>query len=345
MFEHHSLTGQAAYDDLRRLCRDALVTDIKGTPTKKTVKGKGYWYDRFRIGTDWSETYLGEDSPEMAARIARHAEIKAERQLRQAERTRLIRLLRAEGFSRMDAQTGSLLAAMERVGVFRLGGTVVGTVAFRHYEAELGVRYRLDHLAQTGDLDIASFEALSFALGDTVVEPVQDVLAQFRFDPVPGLDPGRVWRWRQAGTETLVEFLMPAQRDEGVRDLPALGVSARALRHLDFLLADPIPAVSLYRSGILVQVPRAEAYAIHKLIVADRRRDGPGSAKSRKDRAQAAFLIEVLAEDRPDELAEAWEDARARGPRWRLRLDASLARMPETRARLTAVPGVTGLAG
>ncbi|MCP5036023.1 MAG: hypothetical protein GY945_00310 [Rhodobacteraceae bacterium] len=337
MIEYHSPIGQAAYDDLKRLCRDEQVTDIKGTPAKKTVKGKGYWYDRFRIGTDWSETYLGEDGPELAMRIERHLEIKAEKDQRRAERIRLIRLLRAEGYTRIDAQTGSLLSAMEKVGVFRLGGTIIGSVAFSHYEAELGVRYRLDHLARTDDLDIASFEALSLAIGDHVAEPVQEVLARFKFSPVPGLDSHRVWRWKQAGRETLVEFLMPAQRDEGVRDLPALGVSARALRHLDFLLADPIHAVSLYRTGILVQVPRPEAYAVHKLIVADRRRDGPNSAKARKDREQAGFLIEALAQDRPDELAESYLDARDKGPKWRQRLDATLARMPETRSLLDRV--------
>ena len=117
----------------------------------------------------------------------------------------------------------------------------------------------------------------------------------------------------------------------------ALGVSAQALNYLNYLIADPIKAVALYRSGVLVQIPRPERYAIHKLIVADRRKGGIEALKARKDRAQAAFLIAVLAEDRPDELAEAWEIARASGPRWRDRIDASLARMPDTVARLRAL--------
>ncbi|TDE34927.1 GSU2403 family nucleotidyltransferase fold protein [Antarcticimicrobium sediminis] len=56
--------------------------------------------------------------------------------------------------------------------------------------------------------------------------------------------------------------------------------------------------------------------------------------KSRNDRAQAAFLIAVLSEDRPDELALAYEEALSRGPRWRARIMASSARMPETSAQL-----------
>jgi hypothetical protein len=43
-----------------------------------------------------------------------------------------------------------------------------------------------------------------------------------------------------------------------------------------------------------------------------------------------------LAEDRPDELASAFEDAMSRGPKWQERLDASLKRLPDVRDVLTA---------
>ena len=127
----------------------------------------------------------------------------------------------------------------------------------------------------------------------------------------------------------MVEFLTPAFGDEQVKPLPALGVSAQGLNYLNYLIAEPIPAIVLYRSGVLVQIPRPERFAIHKLIVADRRRGGPDQAKARKDLGQATFLIWVLAEDRPDDLRAAYLDARASGPRWRERIDASCARLPD----------------
>ncbi|MFC5556261.1 nucleotidyltransferase family protein [Methylobacterium iners] len=242
----------------------------------------------------------------------------------------------------VDAATGSLLAALASAGVFRLGGTLVGTHAFRLYEGVLGVRYAFDQAAQTNDVDIASFERLSLALGDTVSEPLQSVLRDFAFEPVPTLDPGLAWRWRQTRADLLVEFLTPSfEAEEGLRPLAALGVHAQALHFLNFVLAEPISVPVTYRSGVVVQVPRPERFAIHKLIVADRRREGADSLKSVKDRLQAAFLIEILAEDRPDDLLEAWETARAAGPRWRERLDASLARLPDTRRRLQQL-SVTG---
>ena len=170
------------------------------------------------------------------------------------------------------------------------------------------------------------------------VEPTPgEILGALKFDPVPGIHDRQVWRWRQSAGEAMVEFLTPAFGDESVKPLPALGVSAQALNYLNYLIADPIQAVALYRSGVLVQIPRPERFAVHKLIVADRRRDGPDRGKARKDRAQAAFLVEVLAEDRPDELAEAYEDALSRGPRWRDRIGASLARMPRTAERLAGL--------
>jgi hypothetical protein len=48
-------------------------------------------------------------------------------------------------------------------------------------------------------------------------------------------------------------------------------------------------------------------------------------------------LINVLADDRPDELKDALEDARSRGPKWRERISATLERMPKTAERLAGL--------
>ena len=334
----HSPTALAAYTDLLRLLREEDAADITGAPFLERRGNRGYWYETRRIGSTVRKRYIGEDTPETAALVARARDLAATRADRSARASRLIRILRAEGFLSPDRTTGALLTAMARTGVFRLGGTLVGTHAFRHYEGELGVTIPFDAAAQTDDLDIAQFERLSLVLEDRVETPLADTFRDLSFAPVPTIDGRAVWRWKQAGTESLVEFLTPSFRpEEDIRDLPALGVSAQSLHYLNYLIAEPIKAAALYRSGILIQIPRPERFAIHKLIVADRRRGGPDQIKSRKDRAQAEFLIRVLAEDRPEDLREAWEDARSRGPNWQTRLDASLARMPETAARLAAL--------
>ena len=326
-----------AYQDLLRLHLDERAGGVVGSIEERRRNGRTYLYERFRMGAEMRSRYLGEDTPELRARLDRAAELKADAEARRKRMARLTRTLRAEGFIGTDRATGSMLLAFSRAGVFRLGGTLVGTFAYGLYQGELGVRMDYEELAQTADIDLASFARLSVALGDTVEESPADIPRSLKFDPVPGVTDRQVWKWRQSRSDTLVEFLTPAFGDETVKPLPALGVSAQALNYLNYLIAEPIHAVALYRSGVLVQIPRPERFAIHKLIVADRRRGGPDQLKSRKDRAQAEFLVRVLSEDRPDDLAEAYADALTRGPRWRARLAASLERLPETSERLASL--------
>jgi len=336
MFTRHSSTAHAAYHDLLRSLQDEAVSSVLGTPTRVDRNGKTYWYDTYRIGSDVKKRYIGEDSRELRDRLQHHKALKAQQEERRRNRTRLVRILRAEGFLGLDAATGSLLSAMGKSGVFRLGGTIVGTQALRLYEGELGVRFDMDMTAHTDDIDIASFSRLSLVLEDTASPSLQDVFGDFDFVSQPSLTVGRTWRWKQTRRDTLVEFLTPSfGDDESVRELPALGVDAQGLHHLNYLIADPIKAAITYRSGVLVQIPQPERYAIHKLIVADRRRPGDGVLKAEKDRRQAAFLVEVLAQDRPDELRDAYDDACSRGPKWRLRIKSSLNRMPETHQLLS----------
>jgi hypothetical protein len=337
MLPRRSSIAHAAYLDLLASLRDEAVSEIRGTPRLEARGGKSYWYDLHRIGTAVRKRYIGEDSAETAARIARHRDLAAGREARDALRSRLIRILRAEGLSPSDPATGSMLAALAQAGTFRLGGTLVGTQAFRLYENELGIRFAQTETMQTADIDIAQFEHLSLALDDRVDPTLEDTFRKLEFAPLPAMSPRAYWRWRQTRSDIRVEFLTPSFReDEDIRPLPALGVSAQSLHFLNFLIAEPIKAAVLYRSGILVQIPRPEAFAIHKLIVADRR-SGPDRLKAQKDRLQAALLIQALAEDRPGDLKDAHDDAMGRGAKWEGHIHASLARMPESAALLAAL--------
>ncbi|MEY8839946.1 hypothetical protein AB9K41_13055 [Cribrihabitans sp. XS_ASV171] len=74
--------------------------------------------------------YLGDDTPELRARIGRTKALKSEGEARRKNMARLARLLRSEGLIATDRTTDSLLAAFARAGVFRLGGTLVGRGAY-----------------------------------------------------------------------------------------------------------------------------------------------------------------------------------------------------------------------
>lgn len=329
MYHSHSAVGQSAWIDLLRLLKQDALSNIRGKPRLRHINGRGYWYDQYRIGDQVIDRYLGEDTAEMQQRMAAHNQARPAAQDSAKARSRLMRVLRAESYLTPDLSTGQIVQALARVGVFRLGGTLVGTQAFRTYEGVLGVQIGFDQSAMTQDIDIASFERLSLVLEDQVEQNLPDLFDDLKFSPVPSLDKGQVWRWLQTQRQTLVEFLTPSfSSDEALRPLKAFGISAQSLHYLNYLIAEPVTVPFLYRSGVLIQVPRPERYAIHKLIVADRRREGEMSQKSQKDRAQAAFLIDVLSQERPDDLAGAYEDALQRGPSWHSRLDSSLAKLP-----------------
>jgi hypothetical protein len=64
--------------------------------------------------------------------------------------------------------------------------------------------------------------------------------------------------------------------------------------------------------AVLVTVPAPARYALHKLLVSQTR-SAVQQTKAGKDLQQAALLLEVLAEDRPDDLAAAGAAFRAGG--------------------------------
>jgi hypothetical protein len=102
------------------------------------------------------------------------------------------------------------------------------------------------------------------------------------------------------------------------------------LRFLDFLIHEPIRTVMLHRSGVPVTVPSPERYAVHKLIVASRRKsDANGVAKREKDVYQASFLVEAFKTTRrQDDLATAFSEAWGRGQHWREAILKGLGLLP-----------------
>ena len=90
--------------------------------------------------------------------------------------------------------------------------------------------------------------------------------------------------------DLILEFLVPARGRETGRPfpLPALGINAQALRFMDALARRPI---ELKLQGVSVRVPHPADFALHKLLIASRRKE---AAKSEKDRNQAISLLQTL---------------------------------------------------
>ena len=327
------------------------IMDAGGTPHKRVVKGREYWYwhPATRNGHRPPAKYLGPDTPEIRRRI----EARVERAEARKDRIGMVRALRAGGMPAPDGLSGNVLAALADAGAFRLGAVVIGSLAFQCYLPMLGVRAP-NAAARTVDVDIGQFPAISIAVDDRIEPDLLSVLKSVdpAFEAVPSpFYPRRTVRYAIRGGSQerfAVDVLAPMRgplRDRPVH-LPALEGDAQPLRFLDFLLYREIEALVLHGTGIPVKVPAPERFAVHKLLVAARRRtDTTNRIRARKDVVQAALLVRVLASDRPEELREAWEEMRGRGPAWREAADRGRKDLPPDVRDLLPLPEAPDKAG
>jgi hypothetical protein len=281
-----------------------------GTFVVKVLKGQGYYYFQHALPGGIVQTYVGRRTPALDAIVARFRE---GRELATTERTRMTRLsalLRSGGASSIDAPSARVLGALADAAVFRLGGVLVGTHAFIALGnmLVLGVRWTGGGV-RTEDIDIAGETALAIAV-PVLTADVPKVLdsLEMGFFPVPGLSPQQPsTSFKVRGRALRVDVLTPQRgRRTAPVPIPRFHTAAQPLPHLDYLMEDPQQAALPAGSGILVNVPHPARFALHKLVVA-RSRPLTQQAKSGKDLDQAAQLIAILAEDRPGDLAIAWD--------------------------------------
>ncbi len=292
-----------------------------------------YWQPPTFGGVRPSAEYLGLDNELNRGRVAAKQEAAAARK----ERRDMVRALRAARLPSPDKLTGDVLAAMAKAGVFRLRAAVIGSVAFQCYSGLLGARVPAS-LARTSDLDIAQFYSIAVAAGsgidDSLIHLLQSVDKGFVAIPSP-TDSRRTLRYslRKGGEELYsVDVLCPLVGPDrgGATHLKALRSDAQTIRFLDFLLHQTVNAVALQGAGIPINVPAPERYALHKILVSQTRTvDVMNQAKAQKDLDQGAALVTVLAELRPDDLADAWREILARGPSWRRYAARGLKQLPD----------------
>jgi hypothetical protein len=334
-----ALATQTTFAELLQRALDAEFDEQyheQGNFVRRRRKYRLYWYYQRIEGGKLREEYVGPvHDTSITDRVKRFSSLKSDFR----ERQEMVRALRAAGLPVPDSISGEVIEAMWKAGFFRLRGVLVGTLAYQCYAGLLGVRLGGASL-MTQDADFAQFWGISQNIGDSM-PPMLDVLRRVdsSFKEIPSLDDPLVSARYRNDAGYKAEFLTPnrgSQDHQGkLARMPALGgAAAFPLRHLDFLVHQPERSVLLYKGGVPVTVPRAERYAVHKLIVAVERRD---QAKAGKDIVQAGTLIAALARKRPLELVEAWHTAWKAGPRWKEKLESGRARL--TDAARTALDG------
>ena len=316
-----TLVLQTTYAELLERCAAAAFRSsfpAEGGFTSKTIRGRRYWYFQYSSEDGRVQKYVGPETPELLAHIEHHKDARDDERERRALVSTLIRAFR---MPRPIPEIGNIVAVLARAGIFRLRGVLVGTEAYQTYSAMMGVRLPSSTL-QTGDIDIAQYKNVSIAVNDRTA-PILDILKEVdrSFRAIPHVhDRHRMTSYKAKGGFR-VDFLTPNEGPDtdAPQSLPAFQTDAQPLRFLDFLIHEPEPAVLLHGEGIYVNVPAPARYAVHKLIVARRRREG--AAKQDKDIKRAESLIGILADKRPFELKSAWQEAYGRGRTWRRLID------------------------
>ena len=94
------------------------------------------------------------------------------------------------------------------------------------------------------------------------------------------------------------------------------GLKLQPLRFMELSLQNPMRCIFLSRSGpVVVNLPRSERYALHKLLVFGERVQAQ-RVKAMKDLVQSAALVDYLLQYDVAALAQIWPDIQARGPGW-----------------------------
>lgn len=236
----------------------------------------------------------------------------------------LARALKANGASDPGPAMSGVLNVLAEAGAFRLRCVLVGTLAFQIYIPMLGMSLPASAM-RTSVIDIAQSKSVSVFVGEKLEENFESLLMrkgrfERKYDPHSGEPP---CSWIDLSTGISVDLLAPLSQkwDEYAVELPALGARAEKLKFIDFLIRDEIRAAVVHGAGIPVNVPQPARYAVHKLIIANDRRN---AEKKVKDRRQAEILTRWFLENDRETFLATLEEARERGPGWRKRIASSL---------------------
>lgn len=282
----------------------------EGTLVKRTINNRKYWYFKKMTEGQIEYVFVGPDTVDLSNYVSQVKETKPI--LIQQARD----LVQSGGF-RFRGTAAGILSSLSDAGIFAAGTVLIGTNAFLAYQNMLGIKWVAPkETLSTVDLDFANAKRFSFGVPINVSEPVRETLLKLNAKPKwkSLTQTGEPWIYQiQEGTTTFdIEFLTPLVGPEPKQSstvpLSWLGVSAHPIRFMDYLVENSVRgAVVLERGAILVNLPDPGRFALHKLIVAERRL--PESLlKKKKDRLQSGAMIEVLSKEAPEILDLAWID-------------------------------------
>ncbi len=287
-----------------------------GSVATKTVKKRKYLYQTYKDGSTRVERYLG---PADDQGVQERADaIRAAAEQAKARRS-TVTLLKNARIAAPTLVQGRILEVLANAGLFKRGVTLIGTVAYQTYPCLIGAHLPASAFA-TNDIDLSVAE---FVSADDE-EDIESILRR--------ADPSFAPFWHQEDrlprmfkSKNFQVDVLTSHRRGRRSPIPieSLGCAAEALSFQEYPAEETIEAVALYGAGVLVRVPTPLRFAVHKLLVAQRR-DANQLAKKQKDLRQAKELIDIFLETDDDCLQDTLDDARDRGKTWKSAINASL---------------------
>lgn len=301
------------------------IASLQGEFTTKQIKGILYHYFQATLPGGRAQIYLGRDSEEVRRLIDEYQRGKRDMQLEQQLIQRLAAQIIAGGVVPVGAEIARVTKRLADSAVFKVGGVLVGSIAFHIMGIHLGVQWDAP-LRATQDVDVASGSRVALAVPNLVADvPAALDSLQMGFFPVPRLsnkEPSTSYAIR--GKTLRIDLLTPTARKQAAPIfIRRLNAAAQPLRFLDYLIGNPVPSALVAGNPCLVNIPQPARFALHKLIVAGER-VVISASKKRKDLDQAAALLQLLKEDRPGDLQIALDELEKRGRSWMKRLTRAL---------------------
>jgi hypothetical protein len=294
-----------------------MVDTQPGSIATKTVKKKKYIYVTRKDGSARLEKYLGPaDEPLVQEEV--------ERVKNAAERAKALKntvtMLKQGRLPAPSLVLGRILEVVSNAGLFKRGMTLVGTAAYQTYAGVLGY-YLPTATYATNDADLSVAE---FSPSDHE-EDIESILkrADPTFKPVWNMEDKLPKAFRASNGFTVDLLTSYGRGRQSPVLIESLRCAAVPLSFQEFPAEETLETVALYGSGILVRVPNPVRFAVHKLIVAQRRKQTQ-KGKKQKDLKQARELIDIFLETDDAALQDALDEARDRGKAWKAAINASL---------------------
>lgn len=305
------LTVQTLYAELIQLCHAGAGPT--GSFYERNIKGISYLYLKAKTGSYRQDFYIG---PTGAEHVEASRALISRANAALPGRKKIVQMLRKADLRGPLPDFANLIGALKWNGIMQ-HCVLVGTHAYACYPPLVG--YLLDDGAMgTDDADIATlnlglatrrFDKASSMSFEEILKSVDPT-----YRAIPGLDRKSLPSRFRSNSGFFIDLLTQTQKrgEPETLPLPSLRAGATPLQHLAWLIENPASVVILAGAGHLVHVPQPARFAVHKLILAQKR-SPIDRLKRQKDLKQAECLIAALKTSDPEAIIDAYEDACAQG--------------------------------